>query len=134
MDPLNSNSGKPSLETLQMLQDNLPIDVINNLLRVAPVSVTTGGDAGIEAVIPVGAKIIGAVSICTKTNGGGSMTVKTGETVPNDITDALQAATDKEVDYAATIDNAYNIVTEDGVKVFANGSADAADVFILYYK
>lgn len=132
--PLDSNSGKPSLETLQVLQENLPIDVLNSMLRVATVSVTTGGDAGIEAVIPVGAKIITAVSVCTKTNSSGSMQLKTGATSPVDITDAMQAATDKEIDYAATIDDETNIVGADGVKVFANGAADAADVYILYLK
>ena len=134
MNPLDSNSGKPSLEVLQYLQENLPIDVLNSMLRVATVSVTTGGDAGIEAVIPVGAKIITAISVCTKTNGSGSMQLKTGATVPVEITDAMQAATDKEIDYAATIDDATNIVGADGVKVFANGAADAADVYILYLK
>ena len=134
MNPLDSNSGKPSLEVLQYLQENLPIDVLNSMLRVATVSVTTGGDAGIEAVIPVGAKIITAISVCTKTNEGGSMQLKTGATVPVEITDAMQAATDKEIDYAATLDDATNIVGADGVKVFANGAADAADVYILYLK
>lgn len=134
MNPLDSNSGKPSLEVLQYLQENLPIDVLNSMLRVAMVSVTTGGDAGIEAVIPVGAKIITAISVCTRASGGGTMQLKTGASSPVAITDAMQAATDKEIDYAATLDDATNIVGADGVKVFANGAADAADVYILYLK
>lgn len=132
--PLDSFSGKPSLETLQVLQEQLPIDVLDSILRVATVTVTTGGDAGIEAVIPVGAKIITAASICTRASGGGTMQLKTGATSPVDITDAMAAATDKEIDYAATLDDATSIVGADGVKVFANAAADAAIVYILYLK
>jgi hypothetical protein len=134
MNPLDSNSGKPSLESLQILQENLPVSVINGLLQVATVSVVTGGDSGVEADIPVGAKIIGAVSICTRSSGSGSMQIKTGADSPVAITNALQAATADEVAYAATIDTDNYIVGADGVKVFAHAAADAANVYILYLK
>lgn len=132
--PLETNAGKPSLETLQYLQDNLPLDVLNSMVRVSKVSIVTGGDAGVASDIPVGAKIIDFVSICTRANSSGSMTLKTGATSPSDISNALQAATDKEVARAATLDDAYTTVGADGVKVFANGAGDAADCFIYYLK
>jgi len=132
--PLETNAGKPSLETLQYLQDNLPLDVLNSMTRVSKVSVVTGGNAGIAADIPVGAKIIDFVSICTRANGAGTMTLKTGATSPATISNALQAATDKEVARAATLDDAYTTVGADGIKVFANAAGDAADCYIYYLK
>lgn len=130
----DAGQGEPNLGALQYLQEQFPPSVISKLAYVCKVEVTTGGNVGIEADIPVGAEIIGVTVVCTKTNGGGTMTVKTGATVPADISDAIACATDKAIDYAATLDDAYNIVGSDGVKVFANAAADAGNVYIHYIK
>jgi len=132
--PLDTNAGKPSLETVQFLQDNWGEDEISSSVRVAKVQVVTGGDAGVAAVIPVGSTIIGAHVICTRASSSGTMTIKTGASSPVDISDAIACETDKAIDYAATIDDATNVVGADGVKVFANAAADAGDVFIWYLK
>ena len=132
--PLDERAEKPSLETLQFVQENWGPDEVSASLRVAKVSIVTGGDAGVAAVIPVGATIIGATVICTRASGSGTMTVKTGASSPVAITDAIACETDKAIDYAATIDDATQVVTADGVKVFANAAADAGDIYIQYIK
>ena len=128
----DKSQGKPSLTALQYLQANWGPDEIHASVRTCKTVVT--GSAGVVAAIPVGAEIIGARSICLKSNGSGSMTVKTGAASPVAITDALQCATIKEVDYAAQIDTAYNIVGSDGIKIFGNGAADYGVVYIIYTK
>lgn len=126
------SQGQPSLTALQYLQDQLPADVISTLPRVC--KTTVSGSAGVEADIPMGAEIIGVTVICKKSNVSGTMTVKTGADTPADITDAIACETDKAVDYAASIDDAYSIVGADGVKIFGNGAADYGDVYITYLK
>lgn len=131
--PYDANQGNPSLGVLKYLQDNWGASEIDASCQVAKVAVASGS-AGIAATIPVGAEILLAVSICTATNTSGTMTLKTGADTPVAITNAMQCATDKEVALAGTIDDATNVVGADGVKVFANADADAANVFILYKK
>ena len=130
--PLDTNSGKPSLEQLQYLQDEW--SSLKGSARVAKVTVATGGDVGIEADIPVGAEIIGATTVCFRTNGSGTMQVMTGAVVPVAITDAMVCATDKAVIYAAEIDDAssVNFVGSDGIKVFSNAWNDGGIVYIHY--
>ena len=131
-DAFDASQGKPNLSALQYLQDNWGIDEIAAAERVCKTVVS--GSAGVEADIPLGAEIIGVTVICKKENGSGTMTVKTGAESPVDISDAIACATDKAVDYAATIDDAYNVVGADGVKIFGNGAADYGVVFIKYMK
>ena len=126
------SQGQPSLTALQHLQDQLPASVISTLPRVC--KTTVSGSAGVEADIPMGAEIIGVTVICKKSNASGTMTVKTGAGTPVAITDAIACVTDTAVDYAANIDDAYNIVGADGVKIFGNGAADYGDVYITYLK
>lgn len=126
------SQGQPSLTALQHLQDQLPADVISTLPRVC--KTTVSGSAGVEADIPMGAEIIGVTVICKKSNTSGTMTVKTGAGTPVAITDAIACDTDQGVDYAAKIDDAYNVVGADGVKIFGNGAADYGDVYITYLK
>lgn len=128
----DASQGQPNLDVLLYLQEQFPADVIASLPRVC--KTTVSGSAGVEADIPVGAEIIGATVICKKTNGSGTMTVKTGADSPVDITDAIACETDKAVDYAASIDDAYSVVGADGVKIFGNGAADYGDVYITYLK
>jgi len=130
----DESQGSPNLEAIQLLQEQLPADVLSELTYTCKVTIATGGDAGVEADIPVGAEIIGATVVCTKTNGGGMMVVKTGGTVPSEITDEIACATDKAVNYAAEIDDDYNVVTVDGVKVFTRGADDAGNIYIYYRK
>jgi hypothetical protein len=129
-----SSQGSPNLEALQFIQEQLPAGVLSELTFTCKVSVTTGGDAGITADIPVGAEIIGASVVCTRASSSGTMTVKTGASSPVAITDAMACETDKAVDYAATIDDATHVVGVNGVKVFANAAADAGIVYIQYRK
>ena len=128
----DASQGSPSLDALQYIQGQLTPSVIDALSRVC--KTTVSGSAGVEADIPMGAEIIGATVICKKSNGSGTMTIKTGADTPVAITDAITCDTDKGVDYAATIDDAYNIVGADGVKIFGNGAADYGDVYIYYLK
>jgi hypothetical protein len=128
----DASQGEPSLTALQYLQKQLTPAVLTTLSKTCKTVVS--GSAGVEADIPMGAEIIGVTVICKKTNSSGTMTVKTGADSPVDITDAITCDTDKGVDYAATIDDAYNVVGADGVKIFGNGAADYGDVYIHYLK
>jgi hypothetical protein len=130
----NKASGEPSLSALEYLQKNFGPDEIAATLRVCKVSVLTGGDAGISADIPMGAEIVDVLVQCTKSNGSGSMTVKTAALSPVAISNAIAATTLDTIARAGTIDMTYKFVGADGIAVFANAASDAADVFIYYKK
>jgi tRNA A37 threonylcarbamoyladenosine synthetase subunit TsaC/SUA5/YrdC len=131
----DEGQGQPNLEALQYLADFLTPTVVSATLRTAKKSITADATGGLAVSdIPVGAKIIDVHVVCTSANGSGTMTVKTGATVPAAITDAIDCTTDKAIDRAATIDDAYNVVGADGVKVFSNGADDRGDVYIMYMK
>lgn len=130
----DAGQGSPNLAALQYLQEQLTPSVINGLVHTAKVSIVTGGNAGVEADIPVGAEIIGISVICTRSNGSGTMTVKTGADTPVTISDAIACVTADVIAYAGTIDSTYSKVGSDGIKVFANGVSDAGDVYIQYVK
>jgi len=128
----DASQGDPSLTTLSYLAKQLTPTVLPTLEKVCKTVVS--GSAGVVADIPMGAEIIGATVICKKTNSSGTMTIKTGADTPVAISDAIVCDTDKGIDYAATIDDDYNIVGADGVKIFGNGAADYGVVFIKYLK
>lgn len=65
-------------------------------------------------------KVLGMRSNCNVTNTAG--TIKLTDGADNDITDALQQATDKEVAYAATIDKTYSTLPATGAKLIAGGT------------
>ena len=132
--PLLTNTGKPSLDQLQTDQSLWGADEIKVVERVAKVVVATGGTTAVTADIPVGAEIIDVTSICTRSNGGGTMRVRTGASSPVNITNALQCATENEVARAATIEHASRVVGADGVEVVANGNSDGGIVYIKYLK
>jgi hypothetical protein len=130
--PLSGTNEKPSLSDLQYLQDNWGKDEIAAAHRICKVVVATGGNVEVAATIPIGAEIIGARTVCTRTNGGGTMQVRTGSDVA--ITDAMTCAVDDAVTYATSIANAgnINIVSSDGVEVIANSIDDGGIVYIDY--
>jgi hypothetical protein len=130
----DASQGSPNLEALEFLQNNFPPDVISGLLRTAKVSITTGGNAGVAVDIPVGAEIMDVVVQCTRSNGSGSMQLKTNALSPVAISNAIAAVTEDVVARAGTLDMTYKYVGADGVAVFANAAADAADVFVVYKK
>lgn len=132
---LDVSQGNPSLTAVQAIQNIVGSDAASYFGKIEKVSKTVvSGSAGVVADIPLGAEIIGATVVCKKTNGSGTMTIKTGADTPVAITDAITCDTDKGVDYAATIDDDYNIVGADGVKIFGNGAADYGVVYIKYLK
>lgn len=132
--PLDNNNVKPSLEELERLQTDLSRATVDALLYVAKCEVVTGGDSGVAVDIPMGAEIVGAICLCTRSNGSGSMTIKTNGTIPNTISNAMAATTEDALALSSTIDSTYAIVGSDGIAVFANAAADAANVYILYKK
>jgi hypothetical protein len=128
---VGSNDGKgPSLSYLEYLGKNFGMDVIARVPKVCKTVVS--GSAGVEADIPMGAEIIGVTVVCLKSNGSGTMTVKTNALSPVAITDAIACVTDTAVDYAATIDNDYQVVGANGVAIFGNGAEDYGAVYITY--
>lgn len=128
----DASQGDPSLTTLSYLAKQLTPTVLPTLEKVCKTVVS--GSAGVVADIPMGAEIIGVTVVCKKSNGSGTMTVKTGADTPVAITDAIACTTIKAVDYAAEIDTIYSIVGANGVKIFGNGAADYGVVYIKYLK
>ena len=128
----DANMGDPNLGALQYLQDNWKPSDIASALHICKVEIVTGGNVGVEADIPMGAEIIDIVVNCTRSNGSGSMTVKTNALSPVTISNAMAAVTADVVARAGTIDTTYSTVGADGIAVFANAAADAANVYIYY--
>jgi len=127
--------GNPNLEAMQRLQKEWGKSEMASSILVSEVSVAalaSGSSVGIAAVIPIGSEIIDVKVIPTVSSAGGTMQVKTGSGV-NAVTDVMTCATDQTIARAASIDDAYKYVTADGVRVFSNAEADAAQVY-LYYK
>ena len=88
----------------------------------------SSGLAIFDGDCPSGFYITGVSVIATATNASGTLKLTDGT---NDITDTIACATDKAVDYAATIDDAYYDVLKNGtLKVVANGAADRGIVVI----
>lgn len=131
-DPTAERPEKPSLDTLQHLQDNFGRAEISATQRTCKVTVATGGNVGVSADIPVGAEIFDVTVVCTRSNGGGTMQVK--DVDDNDITDAITCATDGAITRAGTIDDDYHIIQEEGVTVYANAAGDGGIVYIHYIK
>lgn len=129
----DASQGSPNLEILQYLQENWGPTQIASALRVAKAEVVPSG-GNIEVDIPVGAEILDVVVICTKANGSGTVTLETNADTPVAITDAIACVTDKAVARAGTIDDAYNVVTEDGVIAVPHAVGDSGDVFVIYKK
>jgi len=131
-DPTVARPEKPSLDALQFVQDNLDRDTVSQISRTCKVVLATGGNVGVDADIPVGSEIFDVTVLCTRSNGGGTMTVK--DVDDNDITDAITCATDGAVTRAGTIDDDYHVIQEEGVTVYANASGDGGIVYIHYIK
>ena len=88
----------------------------------------TSGLSIFNANCPAGFYITGVSVICTTANASGTLKLTDGT---NDITDTIACATDKAVDYAATIDDAYYDVLKNGtLQVVSNGAADRGIVII----
>jgi len=129
----DASQGSPNIEVLQYLQDNWGKDEISAALRVAKVSITASGTAGVAAVIPVGAEILDVHCICKATVGSGSAQVRVGGAGAV-ISDALTMATNDALTRASSIDTTYNVVGSDGIEVVTNSDNDRGDVFITYKK
>lgn len=126
----DASQGSISFPALDYLIDQLPPATIHSLERVCKTVVS--GSAGVEADIPMGAEIIGVTVNCLKSNGSGTMTVKTGADTPVTISNAIACVTADVTAYAGTIDGTYAIVGADGIKIFGNGAADYGVVYIKY--
>lgn len=129
----DESQGSPNLQALQDIQEAIGGQGLTSFARTAYTPVLSGS-GGVEVDIPTGARIIDAHVICTNTNGGGTMTIKTGATVPVTISDAMTCAVNDTIARASTIDWTYGVVGADGIKIFANSDDDSGDVYITYVK
>lgn len=129
----DASQGSPNLGAIQYLQDNWGKDEISSAVRVAKVSITASGTAGVSASIPVGAEIIDTHCICKATVGSGSARVRVGGG-GNNITDAITMATNDALTRASSIDTTYSLVGSDGIEVVTNSDNDRGDVYIFYKK
>jgi len=80
-----------------------------------------------------GDEIIGVAVICTVTQGSGTLIVETGG--DDDITDGIACDTDKAVDYAASIDDAFSTLPASGAKVISVGgtAANTRGIVVIDY-
>lgn len=72
-------------------------------------------------------RILGAHSICTAANVNGTVRVDNGSSA---ITDALTCATNKEVDYAATIDDDYYELNKGDTLKLTTANSAAGQIYI----
>lgn len=129
----DESQGSPNLEALQYLQDNWGASEINSAVRVAKVSITASGTAGVAAVIPVGAEIVDVHNVCKATIGGGTAQVTVGGG-GSAISDAMAFAVNDALTRASSIDTTFSIVGADGIEVVTNADTNLGDVFIFYKK
>jgi hypothetical protein len=86
----------------------------------------------IVPVTPFKLFVTGVTVLCNNTNGGGTAQLANGV---NPVTDAIACAVDKAVDYAASIDQAYNTVAAGGaLNVIKNANADDGLIVIDYIR
>jgi hypothetical protein len=128
----DASQGSPNTSALQYLQEQLTPEVISSMELVCRTVVS--GSAGVEADIPMGAEIIGISVLCLKSNGSGTMTVKTNADTPVTISNAIACVTADVIAYAGTIDSTYQVVGADGISIFGNGTEDYGVVYIKYLK
>lgn len=131
-----SNAGAPNLGAMQRLQEELTPTVIDSLLRVEVVQITSAlsGTGGVSAEnIPQGAEIIDVVVHAKATVGSGTAQVKVGGGGAA-ISDAITMAVEDALARASTIDQTYKTVGADGVEVVTNSDSDEGDVYIYYKK
>lgn len=126
------SQGSPNLGYLEYLQENWTSTEIKSVLHVAKTVVGPSGNSGVAVDIPMGAEINNVHVICTTSSAGGTMTVKTGAISPISITDAITCETNTAITRAGTIDDDYNIVGINGIKVFAGQVTDEGNVYITY--
>ena len=80
-----------------------------------------------------GDEIVGVAVICTASNTSGTLVIEDG--AGNDITDGIACATDTNVDYAATINDAYSTLPATGAAVISVGgtAANTRGIVIIDY-
>ncbi len=86
--------------------------------------ITADASAGIVvAGLAEDDEVVGMSVICTAANASGTLVLEDG--AGNDITDGVACATDKAVDYAATIDDDYSTIPATGAKIISVGGTTA---------
>lgn len=131
--PLLTDQGKPSLDTLQYLQDNWGRSEISASLQVAKTSITASGTLGVAVVIPMGAEIVDMVVHGGATIGGGTARLRVGGAGSN-ISDAVVMATLDAITRCASIDQTFKVVGADGVEIVTNADTNLGDVYVYYKK
>lgn len=85
-----------------------------------------------DAAVPFAMEIAHVWVQCTSANASGTIKLTDGST---DITDAIACATDKAIDYAASIDNATStLAAGDSLVAVKNAAADQGTVYIIAYR
>jgi hypothetical protein len=88
--------------------------------------------AGGLVTIPYNFELVDVIVQCTASNGGGTVTIKSGT---NAITDAIAMATDTNITRAGTINDAYStITTASTIYADANGANDRGIVILVGYR
>ncbi len=101
-------------------------------ILVFPVTVDASGSIAITGLV-VGDEVVAVSVICTVTQGSGTFVLETGG--DDDITDGIACATDKDIDYAATIDDDFSTLPASGAKVISVGgtAANTRGILIITY-
>ena len=110
------------------------VAAINAEPKTLVAKITADAAAGIAvAGLAEGDEIIGVSVICTVTNGSGTLILETGG--DDDITDGIACDTDKAVDYAATIDDAFSTLPASGAQIISVGgtAANTRGIVVIDY-
>ena len=102
--------------------------------KVLKFAVTTDASGSIAVTgLIEGDEVVAVSVICTVTQGSGTLILETAG--DDDITDGIACDTDKAVDYAATIDDAFSTLPASGAKVISVGGtpADTRGILVITY-
>lgn len=102
--------------------------------RILVQKITADASAGIVVTgLSEGDEVVGMSVICTATNANGTLVLEDG--AGDDITDGVACATDKAVNYAATIDDSKSTIPASGAKIISVGgtAADTRGIVIITY-
>ena len=99
---------------------------------VFPVTVDASGSIAVPGLVE-NDEIVAVSVICTASQGSGTLILETGG--DDDITDGIACATDTNIDYAATIDDAFSTLPASGAKIISVGgtAANTRGIMVITY-
>lgn len=136
---VRANAANSTIQALENIEDSVGPDqlAVTTDFAAVPIVLTVPLGAGNPVAIyttdaPFAFRVIGYSVLCTGANGGGTATLENGTTA---ITDAVACATDTNLTYAATIDDAQHEVAAGGsMRITKNAAGDTGIAYVTIVK